>query len=454
MKLQRPRRRTVFREKVYPRSASRSSPGGRILALVLAGGKGERLFPLTRYRAKPAVPFGGACRLIDFVLSNLVNSSILSICVLAQAKPFSLLRYLQNAWPLARFGNDATSLPEFVRMPEKGDRYLGTADAVYKNLDLVREAAPDLVLVFGADHVYRMDINQMIREHLEKKAEATVAAVPMPVTECARFGTLVVDDNGRIRQFKEKSPAPVPVPGRPDQALVSMGNYIFNRTALIEILEEDAGDSRSGHDFGRDIFPRLCRQRRVYAYDYQTNVIPGAKRLMNYWRDVGTIESYYRANMDLNNPTPPLDLYDAAWPVRALGPHDLPVKVTADIHGKMGCVEDSILSGSTVVSGGYVKGSVIGNNVTIGSGAVVIDSLVLGDVVVHEGARIRRAIVDHGNVIERGARIGFDPERDRARYHVDASGVTVVAHALPRPPAETAPAAGKRWELRETASVR
>ena len=242
--------------------------------------------------------------------------------------------------------------------------YLGTADAVYKNRCLIRGIKPDLVLVFGSDHVYRMDVNQMIKYHLEQRAEVTVATIPMPVNHCAQFGTVVIDDTWRIRRFEEKTPFPTPIPDRPDQALVSMGNYIFNTDVLLEELEQDALDRNSSHDFGRDILPKICPRRRMYAYDFQANQIAAMEGPNHYWRDVGTIESYYLANMDLNNPLSHLNLDDATWPLRSINHHGLPAKVTGDLGGKTGCVENSILGDSSVVSGGYVRDSVIGQNVT------------------------------------------------------------------------------------------
>jgi glucose-1-phosphate adenylyltransferase len=399
-----------------------------VLAMVLAGGKGERLYPLTGHRAKPAVPFGGVCRLVDFALSNMVNSGIGDIYVLTQHNDVSLLRHLKEGWTATHVLDGPQITPVPSHMLGQDNCYLGTADAVYKNRDLIKRGKPDTVLVFGSDHVYCMDVRQMISYHLEKEAEVTVATIPMPVTECFQFGTVVVDDDWRIIQFEEKVPYPAPIPNRPDQALVSMGNYIFDTDVLLEELEEDAHDTSSSHDFGRDILPKIYERRDVYAYDFRTNVISDAEHPTDYWRDVGTIESYYRASMDLNNPLCHLDLYSMSWPLRSANNHGLPVKVLGDLYGKTGCVENSIIGSSTVVSGGYVRDSVIGPNVHILSGAVVEESVILGDVIVEEKARIHKAIVDHGSVIGAGARIGYDYGMDSARYYVDECGVVVVPH--------------------------
>jgi glucose-1-phosphate adenylyltransferase len=398
------------------------------LAMILAGGKGERLYPLTGHRAKPAIPFGGSYRLIDFVLSNMVNSAIPEIHILTQYNDHSLLRHLQQKWIRPYFPDGPLIMPIPAQMCGSDASYLGTADAVYKNLSLIRGIKPDLVLVFGSDHVYHMDVNQMIGYHLEQGSEITVATIPMPINCCSQFGTVVIDDTWRIRQFEEKTPFPTPIPDRPDQALVSMGNYIFNTDILLEELEQDALDADSSHDFGRDILPRTYSRRRMYAYDFQANQIADMEGPNHYWRDVGTIESYYLANMDLNNPLSHLNLDNPTWPLRAIHHQGLPAKVRGDLSGKTGCVENSILGDSSVVAGGYVMDSVIGQNVAILTGAVVEKSVIIGDVVVEEGARIRRAIIDHGNVIRAGDRIGFDLDIDAARYDVDRCGVVVVPH--------------------------
>jgi glucose-1-phosphate adenylyltransferase len=408
--------------------ASRPYDSPKVLAMVLAGGKGERLYPLTGHRAKPAVPFGGSYRLIDFVLSNMVNSAIPEIHVLTQYREHSLLRHLREGWIRPYFSDGPLIMPIPARMCGRDTHYLGTADAVYKNRDLIKRADPDLVLVFGSDHVYSMDVRQMIRYHREKGAEVTVAAIPMPVDQCAQFGTVVVDGDWRIRRFEEKVPFPTPIPDRINQALVSMGNYIFDAQCLLEVLEEDARDNGSSHDFGRDILPAICNERRTYAYDFRANHISDTEDPTDYWRDVGTIESFYRAHMDLNNPLSHLNLRNPQWPLRSITYHGLPARMTEDLNGRAGCLENSMVGNSTIVAGGYVRDSVIGNNVYISGGAVVEESVILGDVMVGEGAHIHRAVIDHGNVIEAGEEIGCDQDADAARYYLDASGIVVVPH--------------------------
>jgi glucose-1-phosphate adenylyltransferase len=398
----------------------------KTLAMVMAGGKGERLFPLTDQRSKPAVPFGGMFRLIDFVLSNLVNSGIQNIYVLTQYKAQSLLQHLQLAWvaahPLSNFF--ILAVPAQMRVGESW--YKGTADSVYQNAYLIHRSNPPLVAIFGADHVYFMDISQMIAFHLQRDADVTVATIPYPIAECSRFGVVATDSSYRILKFEEKVDNPTPIPGRPDQGLVSMGNYIFDTDVLLEEIEADAGLPDSTHDFGRDILPRLCASRRVFAYDFTQNVIPGLEGANTYWRDVGTIRSYYDANMDLKNPMPALNLYNPLWPVRSVRHHDPAAKVVIGARGWDGQVHNTLLGAGSVVSGAYVRDSVIGRNTFVGSGAIIEESLLLGHCVIREGARIRRTIIDHGMVIGPGDEIGYHHEDDARRFHVDESGIVVT----------------------------
>ena len=398
----------------------------KVLAMVLAGGKGGRLYPLTEHRTKPAVPFGGIYRLIDFVLSNLVNSGIFQIYVMTQYKAQSLLRHLQQGWAGTYPVNGFFILPVPAQMRIGDAWYLGTADAIHQNIYLIEQIKPDLVLVFGADHVYFMDVSQMIRYHLEKGAEVTVSTIPYPITECHRFGVVVVDEQWRIKSFQEKPAHPAPLPGQPDKGLISMGNYILNTDVLIDELKRNAADTKSSHDFGQDILPKICQNRYVCAYDFCRNEVPGMKGPNNYWRDVGTIKSFFDANMDLKNPLPSLNLYNTQWPVRSVKYHDPPAKVVVDTSGKRGFVENSLLGGGSIVSGGYVRDSIIGRNVYIASGAKVEEAVILGHTVIEEGAKIRRAIIDHGNIIRKGEQIGYDLEKDASRYHVDESGIVVT----------------------------
>jgi glucose-1-phosphate adenylyltransferase len=401
----------------------------KVLAMVLAGGKGERLYPLTEQRAKPAVPFGGSYRLIDFVLSNLINSRIHQIYVLTQYKAQSLLRHLQLGWVGTYPMNGLFILPVPAQMRVGETWYQGTADAIFQNIYLIHQTKPDVVLVFGADHVYFMDVVQMIRYHLTKKAEVTIATIPYPRTDCDQLGVVVVDEQWRVTDFQEKVADPTPMPGQPDKCLVSMGNYIFNTDVLIEAVMQDTVDAESTHDFGRDILPKIYAGRRLYAYNFCRNEVPGIAGPNDYWRDVGTIKSFYDANMDLKNPLPHLNLYNPAWPLRSVKHHDPPAKVIVDTSGKAGDVQNSLVVGGSIIAGGYVRDSIIGRNVRIASGARVEDSVILGHTMVEEGAKVRRAIIDHGNVIKGGEEIGYDRERDMRRYHIDESGI-VVTHSF------------------------
>jgi len=407
---------------------SDSLSGNRVLATVLAGGRGRRLYPLTGHRSKPAVPFGGTCRLIDFALSNLVNSGIHEIYVLTQYKSHSLQRHLQQGWSLTHPMNGYLLMPVPPQMMGRETWYLGTADAVYQNMGLIRIKNPELVLVFGSDHVYSMNVSAMVHYHREKNADVTVAFFPMPVTQCSMFGTATVDSNWRIIAFQEKVGNPLPIPGKPDQALVSMGNYVFDSEILQMELEADAKDEHSSHDFGRDILPKIIKYRRVYAYDFRTNQLPGIDGPAAYWRDVGTIQSYYQANMDLINPLSHMTMNNPLWPIRSVKYNGMPLRVTESLAGKPGCIENSVIGGALVVSGGYIKNSIIGNNVIVGANAEVRDSVILGNAVIKERARVKKAVIDHGNIVEEDTNIGFDRVSDSRRFFVDESGIVILPH--------------------------
>jgi glucose-1-phosphate adenylyltransferase len=387
----------------------------------MAGGKGERLDPLTRERSKPAVPFGGRYRIIDFVLSNFVNSGILSLYVLVQYKSQSLIEHLRVGWRSGGLVADhfVTVVPPQMRMGERW--YRGTADAVLQNLHLVEDFAPDLIAVFGADHVYRMDVSQMIRFHEERKAAATVAALPVPVADAGGFGIIEVDAAARIVAFEEKPAHPRPIPGRPDRAFASMGNYLFSRDTLVQALLEDAGRPTE-HDFGRSIIPTLTAAGRVYAYDFQTNRVPGVRPYEEpgYWRDVGTIESYWRAHMDLLGDTPRLDLSNPAWPIlgsRYDGPG------ARILHGQL---DDVHVGEGSVVRHATVRSSILGRGVVVDEGCVVEDSIVMDGTRLEKGVRLRRVIVDRFNVVPRSTAIGEDPADDARRFFVDGSGIVVL----------------------------
>jgi glucose-1-phosphate adenylyltransferase len=402
----------------------------RILAMVMAGGKGERLWPLTRSRSKPATPFGGKYRLIDIVLSNLVNSEIYAIFVLTQYKAQSLLDHPATGWHVmdATGRQFITAVPAQMRTGEVW--YRGTADAIYQNLNLVTQYRPDLVAVFGADHVYRMDVNQMIDFHFQSDADVTISAIPVPLSEVARFGIIATDRAGRVVGFLEKPDKAEPMPGRPGYALASMGNYLFKPKVLVTGVSEDA--AREGpHDFGKSILPEQHKKLRIFAYDFATNVIPGTRpwEERGYWRDVGTLESYYDANMDLIARRPRFNLYNAEWPIRTASFSEPPARFVGE-NDKSGTAADSIVSAGSIVEGGSVRRCVLGRNVLIEPGAEVEDSIILDGTRIGRDCRVRRAIVDKLVQLEPGTEIGGDPERDGRRYFVDPESKLVV---IPKP---------------------
>ena len=394
----------------------------RVLAMIMAGGKGERLHPLTRERSKPAVPFGGRYRIIDFVLSNFLNSEMLSLYVLVQYKSQSLIEHLRLAWRTGGVVTDyfVTVVPPQMRFGTAW--YRGTADAVLQNLNLVDDFAPDVVAIFGSDHIYRMDVNQMLTFHRESGADVTVAARRVPVGDASPFGVLAVDRHARVSHFEEKPPEPQPLPDDPTQAFVSMGNYLFSRQALVDALLADARRSTE-HDFGRSIIPELVPTGRVFAYDFQDNEVPGIKPYEEpgYWRDVGTIESYWDAHMDLLGESPRFDLDNRHWPIRT-GLHPGPAArfIGSD-------VDNTHVAEGSLVKRATLRNSILGRSVWVNEGAVIEDSIVMDFTTVGKGARLRRAIIDRFNIIAADTEIGFEPEIDRRRYHVDASGLVVVA---------------------------
>lgn len=400
----------------------------KVLALVLAGGKGTRLMPLTQERAKPAVPFGGKYRIIDFVLSNLVNSGVYSIYVMTQFKSQSLIQHLRDGWQFGGMLNSQFIVPVPAQMRSSGEEwYRGTADAVYQNANLIEQSEPDLVLLFGADHVYRMNVRAMIEYHVSKRADVTISALPVDRKFARDFGVLEVDADSRITGFIEKRADAPTIPGQPDSVLASMGNYIFSRQCLLKMVYEDAQRTDSSHDFGKDILPRLVGTSTMVAYDFKTNRIPGqVEGQPAYWRDVGTLDAYYEANMDMRAIDPPIDIYNRAWPLRTAGYSDPPVKFAFDDEGRRGMAVDSILAGGCIISGGTVRRSVLGRFVRVHSHAEVEDSVVFDNVDVGRHCRIRRAIIEKNARIPPGTRIGFDPEEDARRFHLTESGIVVV----------------------------
>ncbi|MCX7793250.1 MAG: glucose-1-phosphate adenylyltransferase [Thermodesulfovibrionales bacterium] len=395
-------------------------PHPRVLAFVLAGGKGERLFPLTAFRSKPSVPFGGRYRIVDFVLSNLINSHIYSVYLLVQYKSQSLIEHIRRNWVMSPLVKEhfITVVPPQMRMGPEW--FQGTADAVFQNLNLIQQLNPELVIVFGADHIYRMDIRQMIDFHLEKDAFVTVAARPVPIETASQFGVIVSDQEKRITGFQEKPKKPSPMPDNPKMAYVSMGNYIFNKDVLIESLIK--AQNKKQHDFGAHIIPDLVETKKVFAYDFGTNIIPGTRDYeeKGYWRDVGTIAAYFNAHMDMLGEKPLFELNNRLWPIHPSSSEFPPAKILkADIM-------NSIIAEGTVVGKAKIINSVIRSGVVIEDDVTIEECIIMDDVVIKKGAALKRLIVDKLNTIEEGERIGFEPEKDRFRCHIDHSGIAVI----------------------------
>jgi glucose-1-phosphate adenylyltransferase len=400
----------------------------RIVSFVLAGGKGTRLYPLTKERAKPAVPFGGQYRIVDFVLSNMVNSGIYSIYVLIQFKSQSLLQHLRDGWEFSGILKNHFIIPVPAQMRTPGETwYRGTADAIFQNINLIEQSDPHLVAVFGADHIYRMNVREMIEFHDRKRAQATVAAIPVPRSLAGEFGVIECAADGRILRFHEKNPDAPSMPGNPDMVYASMGNYIFSMKPMVDYLHQDAESENSSHDFGRDILPKWVNQGEVYAYDFQTNRIPGDPiGAPVYWRDVGTIDAYFDANMDLRAVSPSLNLYNRQWPLRTAGYDDPPAKTTFDDEGRRGQAIDSIVSSGSILAGGTVRRSVLGRGVRVHTGATLDDCVVFDNCDVGRQSKLRRCILDKNTRVPDGAVIGFDIEEDRKYYHVTESGIVVL----------------------------
>jgi glucose-1-phosphate adenylyltransferase len=399
----------------------------RTLALVLAGGQGTRLHPLTRDRAKPAVPFGGKYRIIDFVLSNFINSGIYAIYVLVQWRSQSLIEHLKDGWQFGGMLPDHFVIPVPAQMRMGETWYQGTADAIFQNLNLIDDTKPDLVAVFGADHIYRMDIQQMIEFHMDRKAAVTVATLPVAVDEADQFGIVQVDSGLRVSGFVEKPDNPPQMPGAPGRSLASMGNYLFNPQVLREALIEDSIKENSNHDFGRDLIPALINRVPVYAYNFMTNRIRGDSELnLSYWRDVGTLDAYFEANMDLRDARPHLNLYNPLWPLRTAYFDQPPAKFVFDEDGRRGLALHSVISEGCIVSGGAIRNSVLGRSVFVHSYSLVEDSVIMDYAEIGRHVKIRRAIIDKNVYVPEGEEIGYDLERDRQRFFVTDSGLVVI----------------------------
>jgi glucose-1-phosphate adenylyltransferase len=393
----------------------------KVLAIILAGGRGERLYPLTRDRAKPAVPFGGIYRIIDFTLSNCINSGIRHIYALTQYKSISLHRHIQLGWSTlsAPLGEFIEVIPAQQRIDEQW--YQGTADAIYQNIYTLQEERPDLILILSGDHIYKMDYRKMIAFHLEKKADLTVATIRMDRTLSREFGVIEADGEWRIVGFQEKPEEPRTLPGDPQGILASMGVYVFNIETLVRRLIEDAR-SDSNHDFGKDIIPSMIQKDRVFAFDFRNGDQGGT----GYWRDVGTIDALFDANMDLVSLTPQLNLYDPQWPILTYHPPYPPAKTVHAEEGRTGTVINSIISNGCIISGGSVKRSIFSPRVRVHSYVDIEDAILLDGVDVARHAKIRRAIIDKEVHIPEGMKIGYDLEEDAKRFTVNPSGIVVV----------------------------
>ncbi|GBL22147.1 glucose-1-phosphate adenylyltransferase [Clavibacter sp.] len=396
------------------------------LGIVLAGGEGKRLMPLTADRAKPAVPFGGSYRLVDFVLSNLVNAGFLRIAVLTQYKSHSLDRHITTTWRMSTLlGNYITPVPAQQRLGPRW--YTGSADAILQNFNLIHDENPKHVIVFGADHVYRMDSNAMYLSHLESGAGVTVAAIRVKRSEASEFGVIELDSDGvTIKAFHEKPKDPPAMPGHPDLCLVSMGNYIFRRDAMEEALILDSEDVDSRHDLGANIIPAMTRAGLAKVYDFANNVVPGeTERDKGYWRDVGSIDTYFEAHMDLVSPLPIFNLYNRQWPILTNPPSLPPAKFS-----ERGIAFDSVVGAGSIISGGELRRTVASYDVYAGRDSVVESSVLMPAVRIGDGARVKNAILDKNVIVEPGASIGFDLERDRQRFTVSPGGIVVVGKGV------------------------
>ncbi|MDR2195839.1 MAG: glucose-1-phosphate adenylyltransferase [Gallionellaceae bacterium] len=396
-------------------------------AMVLAGGRGSRLHQLTDWRAKPAVPFGGKFRIIDFVMSNCVNSGIRRIGVATQYKSHSLIQHIQRGWSFlnGQFGEFVDVLPAQQRIEEAW--YKGTADAVYQNIDIFRDSNPEYVLILAGDHVYKMDYGKLLAFHAQNKADMTVACIEVPLEDARAFGVMGVDGESRVVDFNEKPNQPAPMPDKPDHALCSMGVYVFNTSFLCDQLIRDAGDAASSHDFGKDLIPHLVNNGyRVYAQSFTDSCVVGKDGHQPYWRDVGTIDSYWEANMELTKVIPDLNMYDREWPIWTYQEQLPPAKFVFDDDTRRGMAVDSLVSGGCIVSGATVRRSLLFSNVRVSSRSVVEDSVLLPNVQIGRNVVLRRVVVDKNCVIPDGMIIGADHEQDAQRFFVTDRGVTLV----------------------------
>ena len=404
----------------------------KVFGIILAGGEGKRLMPLTADRAKPAVPFGGQYRLIDFAISNLINSGLRQVVVLTQYKSHSLDRHISQNWRMsALLDSYVTSVPAQQRLGKRW--FSGSADAILQSLNLINDEKPDIVVVIGADHVYRMDFQQMIDAHVASGAPATVAGIRQPLALASQFGVIDVDpETGRIRDFLEKPADPVGLADSPNEVLVSMGNYVFDADALVAAVEADGEAAASGHDMGGDIVPYFVERGEAGYYDMKQNIVPGSSpRDRAYWRDVGTIDSYFDAHMDLISTLPIFNLYNTDWPIRTQNVNMPPAKFVRDAVGRIGNAIDSVVAAGSVLSGTHIERSVIGLGGMALGGSTITDSVLLDNVHMGLGSRVRRAVLDKNVILEDGATVGVDRERDLERgFTVTDSGITVVGKGV------------------------
>ena len=399
------------------------------LVMILAGGEGKRLYPLTKDRAKPAVPFGGRYRIIDFVLNNFINSGFYKIKVLTQYKSDSLNKHITRGWALSPFLNQYVDLCP-AQMRTGNDWYRGTADAIYQNIFHITDEDPRYVCIFGGDHIYKMKVSQMLDFHKEKKADLSISAIPIPIEESSEFGIMEGDDDWRLVNFVEKPQTkPKSIPGHPELCLASMGNYIFDKEILLDSLNKDANIESSHHDFGKDVIPMMLSEgKNIYVYNFSSNSFPGmAPAEQGYWRDVGSIDAYWQANMDLLAYSPELNLYSKEWPLRTFNYNYPPAKFVWEEGDRVGMATNSMVSEGCIISGGGLSHCVLSPKVRINSYSSVTDSILMEQVEVGRYSQIRKAIIDKNVVIPPHTKIGFDREEDLKRgFHVSAGGVTVV----------------------------
>jgi len=414
----------LHKQRDFPRFVSLLTKN--TVALILAGGRGSRLKQMTDWRAKPAVPFGGKFRIIDFPLSNCINSGIRRVGVVTQYKAHSLIKHIQRGWGFLRgdFNEFVELLPAQQRVSE--DKwYAGTADAVFQNLDILRFYDPEYVLILAGDHVYKMDYGEMLAFHAANSADMTVACLDVPIEEAHAFGVMSINEEGRVTSFLEKPKNPEPMPGSTDRVLASMGIYIFNAAFLYEQLVRDADDPKSGHDFGHDLIPYLISKYRVFAHRFADSCV-GSPKERPYWRDVGTIDAYWEANMELTKVTPDLNMYDEEWPIWTYQEQLPPAKFVFDSEERRGMAVDSMVSGGCIISGAALRRSLLFSNVTVNSFSTVEDSVILPNVNIGRNCHLRKVVIDKGCDIPEGTVIGENREEDAKRFHVSEKGVTLV----------------------------